>query len=170
MSGSVCLPPRLLMKTKNKLALIALILLFIATGFFREFVFVNWNEQMRVTYYHSPDPHVAPSMQWLGTFTYAGLYYLKWPLTLMFTLIFMGYSMLCVHFAFPEKHYLKITAYVYAGTFLLSLLIFTIGWLLNERQAFYVISRFLAGLIETPAMLIILMAGFMIHRRMIIPS
>lgn len=154
------------MNPRNKIFVGALVLLFILTGFYREFVFLNWNEQMRVTYYHSPDPHVAPAMQWLGSFSYEALYWLKWPLTLFFSLIFAGYTILAVHLAFRDKKYNRIALFSYAAVFLASFLFFGIGWMLGVRDGTYQIARFLAGLIETPAMLIILMASFMIHRKL----
>jgi hypothetical protein len=153
------------MPTRNKLLLAGIILLFILTGFFREHVFLNWNEQMRVTYYNSPDPHVSPSMQWLSAFDYATLYYLKWPLTLLFSVLFAAYAVAAVQLAFGNKKYNRITWLAYAGVFTLSFLFFATGWLLNNREGTYVISRFLAGMIETPAMLAVLMASFLVHRR-----
>lgn len=153
------------MQTRNKLLLAGVIVLFILTGFFREYVFLNWNEQMRVTYYHSPDPHVSPPMQWLSAFDYPTLYYLKWPLTLFFSVVFAAYSVVAVQLAFRNKKYNRITWLAYGCVFLLSFLFFAAGWLMNDRDATYAISRFLAGMIETPVMLAILMASFLLHRR-----
>lgn len=149
----------------NKFLAAAVVVLFIMTGFFREFVFVNLNELMRVAYYNSPDPQVAPSMQWMSGYSYQTLYYLKWPLTLLFSIIFAAYSALTVWLAFGDKKYVRITWLAYAAVFTLSFLFFGIGWLTDDREATYVISRFLAGIIETPAMLAILSAAFLIHRK-----
>lgn len=154
------------MSQRNKIFVAALVVLFVLTGFFREFVFLNWNEQIRVTYYNSPDPHVAPSMQWLGSFSYGTLYWLKWPLTLFFSVTFASLALLAVHLSFADRKYNRITLIAYTAIFLTSFLFFGIGWLFGARDATYEIARFLAGLIETPAMLIILMASFMIHRRL----
>jgi hypothetical protein len=153
------------MQTRNKLLLAGIILLFVLAGFFREYVFLNWNEQMRVTYYNSPDPHVSPAMQWLSAFDYSTLYYLKWPLTFLFSVLFAGLSVTAVHVTFHNKIYNRITWLTYAGVFAAAFLLFAIGWLLNEREATYTISRFLAGLIETPVLLAVLMASFLVHRR-----
>lgn len=153
------------MSARNKIIVAGIVVLFVLTGFFREFVFVNLNELMRVAYYNSPDPQISPSMQWLSTCSYSTLYYLKWPLTLIFSAIFAGFSVLVVHFAFGERKYRRITWITYASIFTLSLLFFGIGWLTGAREATYTISRFLAGIIETPAMLAILMAVFLLHRK-----
>lgn len=143
-----------------------MVVLFICTGFFREFVFVNWNEQIRVTYYHSPDPHVAPVMQWLSSFSYEALYWLKWPLTLFFSALFAVYAFIIVQLLFGDKNYSRIVLLSYAAVFTASLLFYAAGRLLNLGEATYEVARFLAGIIETPAMLIILTASFLIHRRL----
>ena len=154
------------MQNRNKIFVAALVILFILAGFFREFVFVNWNEQIRVTYYHSPDPNVAPSMQWLSGLSYSALYWLKWPLTLCFSLVFAGLAVLIIKLLFSNRSYNLITLYAYAAIFTASFLFFGFGWLIGFRESSYEIARFLAGIIETPAMLIILIASFLVHRRL----
>jgi hypothetical protein len=153
------------MSNRPKFIVAGIVILFILTGFFREFVFLNINEQMRVTYYNSPDPHVAPSMQWLSAFDYATLYYLKWPLTFLFAAVFASYSALVVRVLFREKQYVRVTWLAYAGVFTLSFVFFGIGLLAGSREVTYDIARFLAGMIETPAMLVILVSSFLILRR-----
>lgn len=155
------------MPARNKFIVAGIVIVFILAGFYREFVFLNFNELMRVAYYHSPDPHVASSMQWLSVCSYETLYYLKWPLTLLFSAIFAGLSVLAVHYAFGEKKYRRLTWLAYGAVFGLSFIFFAIGWLTGEQEAMYTISRFLAGIIETPAMLAILMAAFLVHRSQI---
>lgn len=153
------------MKNQAKLLVGGIVILFIATGFFREFLFVNINEQMRVSFYNSPDPHIAPSLSWLSSFSYDTLYYLKWPLTLVFTAIFGGYTALAVYWAYNDKKLVRITWLSYGAIFGLSFLFFAIGLLLGSREPTYAIARFLAGIIETPAMLVILLASFHLVRR-----
>ena len=142
-----------------------MLLVFFATGFWREFVFLNVNEQMRVAYYDSPDTHLAPSMEWLTSFSYEQLYWLKWPLTMGFTALFGVYSITIVRLIFHERSYQTLTLWAYIVVFAGSFLFFGIGWFLNSYEFAYTIARFLAGLIETPAMLAILVAAFMVHRR-----
>lgn len=154
------------MSKRNKLLVAGMLGLFVLTGFFREFVFLNWNEQIRVSYYHSPDPHVAPMMQWLSSFSYEALYWMKWPLTLFFSILFTAYSLVIVHLIFADRRYNRITVWSYALVFGASFLFFAAGWALNARETTYDIARFLAGLIETPLMLAILTGAFLLHRRL----
>ena len=153
------------MSIRNKFLVVGMVLLFILTGFFREFTFLNINEQIRVAYYNSPDSHLSPSFQWLTAFDFETLYYLKWPVTLLFCGIFGLYSAVTVNLIFREKQYVKIVWLSYAGVFGLSFLFFGIGLLFGLGNVTYDIARFLAGIIETPAMLVILVASFLILRR-----
>lgn len=153
------------MPTRNKLIVAGLVVLFVLTGFFREYVFLNLNEQMRVAYYNSPDSHLSPGMQWLSGFSYETLYYLKWPFTLLFSAIFALNTAVIVRILFQNPSFVKLTWIVYAGVFASSLLFFAAGLLIGNGEATYDIARFLAGLIESPALAAILVASFLILRR-----
>lgn len=153
------------MSRNHKLLIATLAILFILTGFFREFVFLNVNEQMRVTYYHSPDPHVAPSMQWLGSFSYTTLYYMKWFLTLGFTIVFALLAAWIVNTIFRDKKLVRLSLIVYSAVFIASFMFFLAGAFFGNTETTYAIARFLAGIIESPAMLIILLGAFTIIRR-----
>lgn len=148
------------MKRKNNRMALLLGIVYVAIGFFREFVFLNVNEQSRVTYYHADDSQVAPSMRFLEHLSYTTLYYAKYPLTLFFSAIFALLACLVVRLLFGERKYVRFTLLIYAGVFLLSLLFFAIGKLTGQPESFYEIARFIAGLVETPALLIVLVPAF----------
>ncbi len=143
-----------------------LVVLFVATGFFREFLFVNVNEQRRVAYYHATDSQLAPSMQWLTAFSDTTLYYAKWPLTLLFTAIFAGLTALIVRTAFGDKRLVRITWLAYGAVFAVAFLIYAAGWLAGKSESTYEIARFFVGIAETPALLVVLFATFLALRRM----
>ncbi|MCX6313048.1 MAG: hypothetical protein NT084_15615 [Bacteroidetes bacterium] len=151
--------------TRKKIIVISFIALYIAVGFFREFIFLNINEQSRVTFYHDNDSHVSDSMQWLSNFSYTTLYYAKWPLTLAFTALFAFLAGTTVKIAFGEKSLVKITWITYAAVFVTGILFYFAGSLSGNRESTYDIARFLAGMTETPAMLVILLASFLALRR-----
>lgn len=150
---------------RKKIVIILLILFYISAGFFREFIFLNINEQSRVTYYHDTDSHVAPSMQWLSQLSYATLYYSKWVLTLLFTAFFAFLASVIIRLWFNDKKLIRISWIVYAIIFATGLLFYAAGYLTGDVANTYDIARFLAGLTETPAMLIILLASFMAMKR-----
>jgi hypothetical protein len=153
------------MSRKTKLIASCLILVFILAGFFREFVFLNVNEQMRVTYYKVSDSHVAPGMTWLNAFSYTTLYYMKWLLTAAFTFLFAILSAITIKVVFNDKKLVRIGIYTYGIVFLASFFFFLVGAFSGNTETTYSIARFLAGLIESPAMLIILLSAFTIIRR-----
>lgn len=165
MSGSGNSAQQNRMTRNAKIITAFLVLLFILTGFFREFVFLNVNEQMRVTYYSSPDNFVAPSMQWLSSISYTSLYYFKWILTAVFILIFAGLTAVIVKLIFQDKKLIRISVITYLAIFSASFLFYLIGALSGNTETTYTIARFLAGLAESPALLIILVGAFTIIRR-----
>ncbi|CAN5120990.1 hypothetical protein BH09BAC5_BH09BAC5_08010 [soil metagenome] len=151
---------------KNKLIIALLSILYIVCGFFREFIFLNINEQSRIAYYHDADSHLAASMKWLEGFSYNTLYYSKWPLTLLFTILFTFIASRIIKLWFADKMLVKITWMAYGITFATGLLFYLAGSLSGHRETTYDIARFLAGLTETPAMLVMLLASFMALRRL----
>ncbi len=165
MSGSGNSAQQNRMTRNAKIITALLVLLFILTGFFREFVFLNVNEQMRVTYYNAPDTFVAPSMQWLESLSYTSLYYFKWILTAVFILIFAGMAAVIVQLIFQDKKLIRIAVHTYLLIFSTSFLFYLIGALFSNTETTYAIARFLAGLAESPALLIILVGAFTIIRR-----
>lgn len=151
--------------TRTKINIVLLIALYIATGFFREFIFLNINEQSRVTFYNETESNVAASMQWLSGLSYPTLYYAKWPLTLIFTSYFAFIAASVVKLWFANKNFVKITWLAYAITFAAGLAFYLAGVLMDARESTYGIARFLAGITETPALLIMLLASFLALRR-----
>lgn len=142
-----------------------LVLVYISLGFFREFVFLNVNEQMRVTYYHATDSHLSPVLSVLESFSYAQLYYSKWPLTLLFAALFCLLAVIVIRTAFNTKVYTKLIVLAYLGVFLLGALLFLAGTLFGNNAAVYDLSRFLAGLVESPLLLLMLGAGILYYRK-----
>ncbi|MBI3511378.1 MAG: hypothetical protein HY064_11995 [Bacteroidetes bacterium] len=150
---------------RKKIAGGLLILLYIVTGFLREFIFVNINEQSRVTYYHDADSHVSPSLHFLSGWSYAALYYSKWLLTVLFAIVFALLAAITVKTIFNEREKIRITLISYGIIFILGSLFYLAGSLTGMIDSTYNIARFLAGLTETPALLVILIASFLVLRK-----
>lgn len=146
--------------TRNNGLLILIAALYIATGFFREFLFLNINEQYRVSFYHDTDSQVAPSMQWLSKLSLGTLYYGKFPLTFLFAAWFATLSAWFVKIAFNNRAFVRITWISFGAVFLAGALFYALGEITGNKDATYAIARFLAGLTETPALLFILIATF----------
>jgi hypothetical protein len=151
--------------TRKRIFLLLLLAVYVISGFYREFLFLNINEQSRVTYYHTADSHVSPSLQWLSHFSYSFLYYSKWVLTLLFAGWFAFLASRMVKLEFADKSLVRITWIAYGCAFFLGYVFFGVGLLIGDRESTYDLARFLAGLTETPAMLIILFASFLAIRK-----
>src|SRR4051812_4074924 len=126
-------------KRKKILVIVLLLAIYIVAGFFREFVFMNINEQIRVTYdtlyRHQPtESYVSPSMVWLSGFSYPTLYYSKWILTLLTTLFFAFLASRVIKVAFADKGLVKITWIAYAVVFVAGLLFFLGGSLTGNSE------------------------------------
>ncbi|GAB4140600.1 MAG: hypothetical protein Fur0041_15760 [Bacteroidia bacterium] len=150
----------------RKLKIAVFILIFVLSGFFREFVFLNINEQIRITYYQVSDGNVAPMMQWLSGLSYPQLYYSKWILTFAFSVYFCLFAAFIIRTIFGNPVYTKTTYFVYGAVFLVSVFFYAAGWLAGNTETTYDIARFLAGLLETPAMLVILSGSFLVFENL----
>lgn len=149
----------------RRIVVVLLVVAYIGLGFFREFVFLNINEQMRVAYYNSPDSHLAPALSFLGNYGYNTLYYLKWPLTFAFAVLFCALAVFVIRIGFATSHYTRLVIMAFAGVFLLGALLFLAGWLFNSNATVYDLSRFLAGLVESPVLLLMLGGGILYWRQ-----
>lgn len=150
------------MSGKRKMQVVLLFVLVVALSFFREFVFLNINEQCRVTYYHASDSHVSSWMTFLGNFSYTQLYYSKWALTLFFPFLLMLLSCLIVRLIFNKKEYIKWTVITYVCVVFLSFLLFALGWLFNFQDKGYTFARAIIGIAESPVILMVLIPAFKI--------
>ncbi|MFI5149124.1 MAG: hypothetical protein ACHQRM_05280 [Bacteroidia bacterium] len=153
------------MKFRVNMLLVLLVAIFIATGFFREFVFHNVNAQIRASYYGHKDTDLDPSMLFLESYTYMRLYYLKWVLTFLFSLVFMGYTLALIALFFPVKKYLRWVLITYALLFLTAAVFWTGGYLANHSEKGYLIARFLMDMTQSPIMLIVLIPALKLLKK-----
>jgi hypothetical protein len=158
--------------TRKNLVVLALVLLYVVSGFFREFAFINLNEQRRVIYneqmlHQATENHVVPSMQWLSSISYNRLNDLKWVLTLLFAVYFAALAAFTVRIAFRNKNFVRLTWIIFGAVFLTGLVFYLFGWMAGNvyESGTYAISRFFAGLTETPGLLVILLGIFLAMER-----
>ena len=151
---------------RKKILLVFLhVLIYIIIGFFREFLFRNINEQLRVMSSKYKESYVDASMQWISGLSHSTLYISKWIFTLAFTIIFAFIASRTVKIAFEDKSLVRLTWLAYGAVFATGILFYFAGSIVPNPDRTYNISRFLAGLTETPCLLIILCASFIAIRR-----
>jgi hypothetical protein len=147
---------------RKKILLVSIhVLIYVIIGFFREFLFLNVNEQLRVMTSRYKESYVDPSMQWISGLSYSTLYISKWLFTFVFTALFAFIASRTIKIAFEDKGLIKLTWIAYAVVFCLGMLFYLIGSLIGNPEATYDLARFLAGLTETPVLLVILSASFL---------
>jgi hypothetical protein len=122
------------------------------------------DEQSRIAYYHDTDSHLAHSLKFLERFSYYSLYYIKWILTLFFSLLFMGLSLLIIRVFYGSVNYTRWTLFAYAALFILAALFFCGGYLINHWERGYIFARFLMGIAQGPIPLMVLLTGFRIQK------
>lgn len=143
----------------------AIIVYLVALGFLRDYFFVNINYQMAKLYYHDEfDYHLPQAMMWLENFSYTRLYYGKFLLTFIFTLLYLAPALLIVRRLFPGKQYLQWTLLSHSAVFAFSLLVFLFGKITGLYEQCYSIARFFSGILESPLMLMLLVVAFSISR------
>lgn len=138
--------------------LLFFIILFII-GYIRESIFLVINSVLH-NYPFPYNPSYIPPPDYLYSLTTQELINLKWIFTLIFSLLFMLFSWLIIHFIFNSKTYSKVVIYIYTFFISISLLFAGIGILFNCFELLYTPSRFIVGIIQSPLLVIILLAFF----------
>jgi hypothetical protein len=148
-------------KRADVLFVLAVIVCLVSLGFIREHVFVNLNYQSAKVVYHDDFGYTLPaSMTWLEGMSYAQLYWLKFPLTLLFAILYFAVSWVTVKRFFRGRRFIRWTVLVYALMFLVSLLLFLAGYFIGKYEAFYSVSRYIMGIQQSPLLLMLLALAF----------
>lgn len=126
--------------------IIVFILAFALLGYFRDYIFLNVNQALKEVYYNLPKSYLQTGMTFLRKFNYSTLYYLKYPLTLLFIIFYFSLT-LCLIKSFSNSDN-KIIFYsltiLYIVVFFLSFFISFMG------TNGYAYARFLAGVLQSP--------------------
>ncbi|MGZ4090435.1 MAG: hypothetical protein ACXVNO_06920, partial [Bacteroidia bacterium] len=112
--------------------LLLFLTVFLVIGYFREFFFVNINRVMYGKFYHSNpyEDDIMPAIMYpFDKLSYATLYYLKYPFTLVWTAIFYFISFITIKKVSTEKIFLKFLTYAYTGILVLAALAMVYGYL-----------------------------------------
>ena len=141
---------------------LAYILLFAIAGFCREYLFVNYNRMLYYVYYPQIERQELPAFLTLfDGFTYAQLYYLKYPFTLAWTAFFFLLSHYAIKHLGHTSYLLKILRWTYVALLAIAMLSMVFGWLVNNRldQDEYTLSRWLMGIAQSPIICLFLLAS-----------
>lgn len=137
-------------------------LLFIALGYYREFLFVHINNIATIKYYGKPTGLAIPaSLSFINALPYRTIYYLKYPLTVLSFVLFYGLSFWCVRSLSNDKKLLRWLTYSYLVLLILSSISMLWAYFVkvNLQDDEYTFSRWLMGIAQSPLVALFLLAA-----------
>ena len=150
------------MQTKKKYQqfLTGLLLLFIFfVGYIREAIFLVINSVYRdISFPYNP-AYIQPP-EFLYQWSEATLLYLKWGLTLGFSLLFTALSLWLIHYYYQNKKFNLFTLVIYGTLILFASVVSFIGIVTNNFESVYTLSRFVIGLVQSPLISLVLFVLF----------
>jgi hypothetical protein len=137
---------------KMALKYLSILSVFAFLGFSREFVFVNINNQLYKTYYKNNDIFISKSLTFLSNYNYETLYYAKYPLTVLYVVMYFTVSFYSVKIICDNKKITRWIVYIYSLLFTLSSFIMLYNYIINNQLSGeeYTFSRWLMGIAESP--------------------
>jgi magnesium-transporting ATPase (P-type) len=156
-------------KTRDTLLIIGLVIVIIITGSLREFVFKNVNYQLGYLYELSlleegedVFKKTDSKMQFLDNYSWNQLSVAKWVLTVIFTLIYLGLTLLMILVIFKKREYLLWTLLLFGGIVVISAVLFTGGYIFGGTAKGYALSRVFMGFVQSPTPLMLLIPAFLL--------
>lgn len=143
--------------------LLFLTIVVVGLGFYRDFVFKNINALLKAWDYEA-DYTMPNSLVFLKNWEYNAVWKLKWILTIICALLFLAVSIAFIKLLFNNKAYIKYTVWAFLVVFFVSSILVLFGFLFKQHyENFYLFSRYLMGMIQSPIILMILIAAFKLH-------
>ena len=131
----------------------------ICIGFIRDFFFKNINYRLGYLWKNNQTYYTETSEYLLKNLSYYELYYGKYILTVFISIFYMFFCMMLfsVHFK-KNNHYLIFTIYI--SIISTCCLIYLLGYITGNTHAFYSLSRYIMGFVQSPVLIAILFFGF----------
>lgn len=148
------------LSSSSILYLSILAILIIGLGFLRLFLFENINIHLQFLYYNMERSYMAESLNFLRSFTYDELYWIKWALTILFSLTYLLFTCLVIKLLFRGRKYVLWTIYIFAAIIFISFVLFASGSLINQDAIGYRLARICMGVVQSPLPLMILIPAF----------
>ena len=152
---------------KNSLKYALFITIFAVLGFSREFLFVNINNQLYKLYYHDNDIIIPSSLSAITNLDYSTLYYLKYPLTILYYLSYCGTSYFAVKLICNDKKNANWIIYIYTILLVLSGISMAYNYLINNQLNGdeYTFSRWLMGIGQSPLVAFFMIASSKLYKK-----
>jgi hypothetical protein len=151
------------MKANSAKWLVFFLVLFGLLGYLRENFFVYTNSILSNMFYNRTDPNlVIPGiLKPLESLDYKTLYYMKYPFTILWTMVFLLAGHLCLKKLADDARLIRLLYISYAVMFVLAGLSIAYSYLTHGRAEAdqYTLSRWLMGIAQSPLVCLILLAG-----------
>ncbi len=137
---------------KTAIKYLSIFSVFAFLGFTKEFLFVNINNQLYKIYYKNNDIVISKSLTILSKYNYETLYYIKYPLTILFFTVYFMASFYSVKIICGNKKITTWIVYIYSLLFTLSSITMLYNYIINNQLSGeeYTFSRWLMGIAESP--------------------
>ncbi len=146
------------------LKIILIILIYAVLGFSREYLFENINIKLFYLWRNETDPIMDEALPFLNQYSYWTLYWLKWVLTGIYTLLYLGAALLIIKLLFKPGYY-RYVLVSYAIVIAVALLTFLSGYLFQTVNSNYAITRQLMEWLQSPIMMFILIPAFLLAEK-----
>lgn len=147
------------MKTSFKYILF--ISIFAALGFSREFLFVNLNNRLYSLFYHHNDYILPKSLSFFNQFDYNTLYFIKYPLTVLYFLAYFFTSYFTIKQLSGHKKITQSVIYIYLILLALASISMLYNYFVNQKfdGDEYTFSRWLMGIAQSPLVAFFILAS-----------
>lgn len=146
---------------------ILFISIFAALGFSREFVFVNLNNRLYSLFYKHNDYILPNSLSFFNQFDYDTLYYIKYPLTVLYFLAYFFTSYFTIKQLSSHKKIAQSAIYIYLILLALASISMLYNYFVNEKfdGDEYTFSRWLMGIAQSPLVAFFMLASNKLYNK-----
>lgn len=139
------------------------LLFFVILGLSREYVFININNIIYFKYYKQTSVPISFGFGGLTKFSFAELYYLKYPLTLIFVAVYYVSNRYFLKQFQVSDWYVQLLNIAYFCLLFISALLMLYAYLFHQKlnDDEYLISRGLMGLAQSPLISFVLFVVFL---------
>lgn len=136
--------------------LVLFIIIIVASGFLRLYLFENINHQLAYLYYEKDISYVTAELSFIKDYSYSSLMWVKWVLTILFTIVYLMLTLGVIRILFSNKEFIHITLFIFAIIIFVSFLLYSVLGFFNESVIGYRLARFCMGVVQSPLPLMIL--------------
>jgi len=135
--------------------------IFAILGFSREYVFVNINNRLFSLYYNHNDYFLPTSLSYFNQFDYITLYYIKFPLTILYFISYLTVTYLTIKHICVDKKITKWVIYIYALLLALASISMLYNYFISDQLDGdeYTFSRWLMGIAQSPLVAFFIIAS-----------